>query len=385
MARKVAIVGVGQTRAASKRTDVSFPGLIYEAARAALDDAGLTPRDVDAVVFGSGPELFEGVNHPERWAASASGAFLKPQMRIHTGGTVGASTGIAGFYHVASGMFDVVLAVSGNKLSEGNVTAGLTSCVEPIFSREFAAGAASVVGFQSVWYMNKYGYTEEQAAKVAVKNRRNALKNPYAQLRLEISIEDVLRSQPISWPLKLLDCCPASDGAAALIFATEEKAKKICRKPAWVLGVSAFTEGPEYPDRDWADPRACKKAATEAYRQAGIDDPPRQIDVAEVYDAFSFSELMWYEGLFLCEEGRAGRMIDEGITEMAGRLPVNPSGGVLSNNTIGAAAMLRQAEAALQVMGRAGDHQINGAKIALAHGLGGAMQFHTAMILSSRS
>jgi acetyl-CoA C-acetyltransferase len=383
MARRVAIISVGQTRAASKRKDVSFPGMIYEAARAALDPVGLTPKDIDAVVFGSAPEYFEGVNHPEKWAAGASGAFMKPQMRIHTGGTVGASTGIAGFYHVASGMFDVVLAISGNKLSEGNVTAALTTCVEPIFAREFAAGAASVVGFQSVWYMNKYGYTEEQAAKVAVKNRRNAVKNPYAQLKMEITVEDVMKSQVISWPLKLLDCCPASDGAAALIFATEEKARKLCPRPAWVKGVSAVSEGPEYPDRDWANPLACKKAATRAYRQAGIDDPPNQIDVAEVYDAFSFSELMWYDGLFLCDEGQGGRMIDEGITEMAGRLPVNPSGGVLAYNAIGSAAMLRQGEAALQVMGMAGEHQIEGARTALAHGLGGAMQFHTAMVLSS--
>jgi acetyl-CoA C-acetyltransferase len=385
MARKVAVISVGQTKAASKRTDVNFPGMIYEAVRAALDEIGLTPREIDAVIFGSAPEYFEGVNHPEKWVAGASGAFMKPQMRIHTGGTVGASTGIAAFYHVASGIFDVVLAVSGDKLSEGNVTAALTTCVEPIFSREFAAGAASVVGLQSVWYMDKYGYTEEQAAKVAVKNRKNALKNPYAQLRMEITVEDVLKSQPISWPLKLLDCCPASDGAAALIFASEDKAKKLCPKPAWVRGVSAITEGPEYPDRDWANPLACRKAAQRAYQQAGIHDPSREIDLAEVYDAFSFSELMWYEGLLLCDEGQGGKMIDAGIPEMNGTLPVNPSGGVLSNNPIGAAAMLRQGEAALQVMGRAGEHQIDGVKTAVAHGLGGAMQFHTVMVLSSES
>lgn len=383
MGRKVGVVSVGQTRAASKREDVSFPDMIHEAVHTALDEAELSLKDIDAVVFGSAPEYFEGVNHPEKWCAGASGAFMKPQMRIHTGGTVGASTGIAAFYHVVSGMFDVVLAVSGNKLSEGNVTAALTTCVEPVFSREFATGAASVVGFQSMWYMDKYGYTEEQAAKVAVKNRKNAVKNPYAQLRMEITVEDVLKSQPISWPLKLLDCCPVSDGAAAMILACEEKAKKLCTKPAWIKGVSAISEGPEAPDRDWANPIACKKAAERAYKQAGIRDPSREIHMAEVYDAFSFNELMWYEGLFLCDEGQGGRMIDKGIPEMTGRLPVNPSGGVLSNNPIGAAAMLRQGEAALQIMGKAGEHQIQGVRTAVAHGLGGAMQFHTVMVLSS--
>jgi acetyl-CoA C-acetyltransferase len=383
MGRNVGIIGVGQTRSSAKREDVSFPDLIHEAVQAALDDAGISLKDIDAVVFGSAPEYFEGVNHPEKWCAGASGAFMKPQMRIHTGGTVGASTGIAAYYHAACGMFDTVLAVSGNKLSEGNVTAALTTCVEPIFSREFACGAASVVGFQSVWYMDKYGYTEEQAAKVAVKNRKNALKNPYAQLRREMTVQEVLESPPISYPLKLLDCCPVSDGAAAMVLASADKAKKICSKPAWIKGVSTISEGPEYPDRDWADPIACKKAARTAYQQAGIKDPAREIHVAELYEPFSFSELMWYDAMYLCDEGQGGRMIDDGVTEMTGAMPVNPSGGVLSNNPIGSAAMLRQIEAAMQVMGKAGEHQIEGAKTAVAHGLGGAMQFHTVMVVSS--
>lgn len=385
MAKKVGIVGVGQTYASAKRKDVSFPGMIREAVLAALEEVELTPKDIDAVVFGSAPEYFEGVNHPEKWCAGASGAFMKPQMRIMTGGTVGASTGIAAYYHVASGMFDTVLAVSGNKLSEGNVTAALTTCVEPIFSREFATGAAALVGMQSMWYMDQFGYTEEQAAKVAVKARKNALKNPYAQLRMELTVEDVMKSKPIAWPLKLLDCCPASDGAAAMVLASEEKAKKLCGQPAWIKGVSAVSEGPEGPNRNWANPKACKKAAQSAYKKAGIHDPAKEIHVAEVYEPFSFSELMWYDGLFLCEEGQAGKMIDEGVTEMTGRLPVNPSGGVLSNNPIGSAAMLRQVEAALQVMGNAGDRQVDGVKTAIAHGLGGAMQFHTVMVLSNEA
>jgi acetyl-CoA C-acetyltransferase len=367
-----------------RRDDVSFPGLIYEAASRALEDAGLTIDDVDAVVFGSSPEYFEGVNHPEKWCAEASGAFLKPQMRIHTGGTVGASTGIAGFYHVASGLYDVVLAVTGDKLSESPVQLGLSTVYDPILGRQFACGAPSAVALQARQYMAKYGITEVQAAKVAVKNRRNALNNPYAHLKVpNISVEMVLQSPVISAPIRLLDSCPTSDGACAMVLASEERAEHLCARPAWIKATATYNEGVNYVDRSFAEPLGLMEAAKKAYRIAGITNPRAEIDVAEIYDAFSYQELLWYEGLFFCERGEGGRLIDEGVTEMTGDLPVNPSGGVLSTNTIGATAMMRQVEAALQVMGRADRRQVGGARTALAHGWGGAIQFHTVMILGS--
>lgn len=383
--RDVAIIGVGQTVCVMRRSDVSFPEMIYEASKRALDDAGITIEDVDAVVFGSAPEYFEGVNHPEKWSLEASGGFLKPQIRIHTGGTVGASTGIAGYYHVASGLYDIVLATTGDKLSESPVQLGLSTVYDPIMGRQFACGAPSAAALQARWYFSKYGVTELQAAKVAVKNRKNALKNPYAQLKIpHISVEMVMNSPYISSPIKLLDSCPASDGACAIVFACKEKAKEISKRPAWVKAVSAIAEGVNYSYRDWADPIALKKAAQKSYEKAGIKNPREEIDLCEVYEAFSYQELLWAEGLLLCAPGEGGKMIDEGITEIDGKLPINPSGGVLSTNTIGATAMMRQAEAALQVMGKAGEHQIKkDVHYALAHGWGGAIQFHTVMILSS--
>lgn len=392
MPRKVAVVGTGQTVCVMRREDASFPGMIYEAVNRALKDAELTLADIDAIVFGSSPEYFEGVNHPEKWCGEASGGFLKPQFRIHTGGTVGSSTGIAGYYHVASGLFDLVLAVTGDKLSESPVQLGLSTVYDPIFGRDFACGAPSAVAIQSRRYMHKYGITEVQAAKVAVKNRKNACNNPYAQLKFpDITVEMVLSSPLISSPLRMLDVCPASDGACAMIFACEEKAKKITKTPAWVKGVSAVAEGVNYVNRDWAEPIALIKAAKTAYSQAGITDPRKEIDVAEIYEAFTYQELIWSEGLGFCGPGEGGKLIDEGVTEMSGELPINPSGGVLSTNTIGATAMMRQIEAALQVMGKAREvyegkeynRQVEGAKIALAHGWGGAIQFHNVMILSS--
>jgi acetyl-CoA C-acetyltransferase len=382
--RRVAIVGTGQTKCKERRDDVSFPGLVYEAASRALEDAGVTIKEIDAVVFGSAPELFEGVSHPEHWCAEASGALLKPQMRIHTGGTVGASAGIAAFYHVASGLFDTVLAVTGDKLSESPVQLGLSTVYDPVLGRQFACGAPSAVALQARQYMHKYGVTEEQAALVAVKNRKNALLNPYAQLKIpNISVEMVMNSPVLSSPIKLLDSCPASDGACAMVLAGERRAEKLTARPAWIKAVASYNEGVYYAGRNFADPLALMEAAKKVYTVAGITDPRREIDVAELYEAFSFQEMLWTEAMFFCERGQGGRLVESGATEMTGDLPVNPSGGVLSTNTIGATAMMRQAEAAMQVMGRAGEHQIDGARTAIAHGWGGGIQFHTLMIVGA--
>ena len=383
MAVKVAVVGTGQTVCRSRRLDVSFPEMVGEAVERALVDAGLTMGEIDAVVFGSSPEYFEGVNHPEKWCLEESGGYLKPQIRIHTGGTVGASTGIAAYYHVASGLYDTVLAVTGDKLSEAPVQLALSTVYDPIMGRQFACGAPSAVALQSRWYMKKTGATELQAAKIGVKNRKNALLNPYAQLKLpNITVEMVMNSAVISEPIKLLDSCPASDGACAMIFAREEIAKDVCDRPAWVKAVSAVAEGVNYANRDWAVPLALIKAARQCYEVAGIKNPREELDVIELYDAFTFQEMIWSEGLQICAEGEGGRLIDEGVSYMDGDLPINPSGGVLSTNTIGATAMMRQVEAAIQVMGRAEKRQIPDVHTALAHGWGGAIQFHTVMILS---
>lgn len=383
MPRQVAVIGTGQTKGVARRTDADFPGMIYEAATLALQDAGLTIKDVDAIVFGSAPEYFEGVNLPEMWNADAAGAFMKPMFRIHTGGTVGASTGIAGYYFVASGMFDIVLAVTGNKLSEGEVQLGLSTVYDPIFGRQMACGAPSAVAIQASRYFHKYGVTEEQAAIVAVQNRKHAQNNPYAQLQMDLTVEDVMKSPYLATPIKLLDACPASDGSAAMVFASEEKAKKLDPRPAWIRAVSAMPEGVNYTFRDWAEPIALIEAAKRCYSQCGISNPRKQLDVIELYEAFSPQELIWAEALGLCERGEGGKFIETGAASMEGDIPINPSGGVLSANTIGATAMVRQIEACLQVKGEADKRQVEGAKWALAHGWGGGIQFHTVMIVSS--
>ncbi len=385
MARPAAVIGTGQTKYVSRREDVNIPEMVREAALRALEDADLTIRDVDAVVVGSAPEIFEGINNPENWISPALGARGKPVMRIHTGGTVGASSTIAGFYHATSGLFDTVLAVAYEKLSDGVAQYGLSACYDPLWDRDFACGAPGLAGLQARQYLARHApqVTEEHAAMVAVKNRRNAIANPYAQLQLEITIEDVMASAPVAAPLKLLDCCPTSDGAAAVVIAEERTARKLCSRPAWITGVGTCSESPYVPHVDMAYPESCVRAAQQAYQMAWIYEPYKELDMAEIYEAFSFQELIWSEALGLCAPGEGGKLVESGKTQMSGEFPINPSGGVLSANPIGASAMIRQIEAAMQVMGKAGEHQVEGVEKALAHSWGGAIQFSTVTVFSS--
>jgi acetyl-CoA C-acetyltransferase len=182
-------------------------------------------------------------------------------------------------------------------------------------------------------------------------------------------------------PIRYLETCPSSDGACAMVLGSEDAAKKAPRAPAWVLGTAVRSEPTHFAGRNQVDPRAGSDCAADVYRQAGITDPRREIDVAEIYVPFSWFEPMWLENLGFAETGQGWRMTVEGATAMDGELPVNPSGGVLSTNPIGASGMIRFAEAAMQVRGTAGEHQIDGARVALGHAYGGASQFFAMWIV----
>lgn len=384
MARPVAIVGTGQTKGRRRREDVNLAGLVHEAVQKALDDADLKPSDIDAVVIGNAPEIFEGINYPELLLGPASAGFMKPVMRIYTGGTVGASVGICAYYHVASGLHDRVLAVAFEKLSDGVPNYGLSVTYDPLWGRDFAGGAAALVALQAREYMGRYpDITEEHFAMIAVKTRKDAQDNPYAHLQLDLTVEEAMNSAPVTTPLRLLDCCPTTDAAAAAIFASGDAARKITDKPAWIKALATCSEGAYCPGMDMASPASLEKAAATVYKRAGITDPVKEIDVAELYCAFTPQEMVWAEAAGLCERGMGGKMTESGRSRRDGEMPLNPSGTVVSNNPIGASALIRQIEAALQVTGKAGAHQIDGVNTALAHGWGGWLQFHTMMILTN--
>lgn len=383
MPKPVAIVGVGQTRHVSRRQDVNLPELVREAVKLALVDAGLEEGQIDAVFIGNAPELFEGVSFPSRWLGTACAGYLKPVIRIHTGGTVGASTTVAGYYAVASGLFETVLVVSFEKLSDGVPMYPLSAVYEPLWGRDFAAGAAAFAALQCRMYMARYPeVTVEHFAKVAARHRRNGTLNEYAHLQHAPTPEEVLASPPIVSPLTLHMCCPTTDGAAAMVLTTEANAGRLKTKAAFINAVGTCSEGAYYPGQDIVAPASLRRATEEALRRAGIRDPVNELDLAELYVAFAPQELIWLEAMGFCPSGDAPRRIEEGFTDLDGVLPVCPSGGVMCSNPIGASGMLRQLECALQVTGRAGKHQIPGAKKALAHAWGGAVQFHVVTVIS---
>lgn len=369
--RSVAVVGTGQTRHVRCREDGSQPELVREAAVAALADAGVRAADVDAVVIAS-MELFEGRAMPELWVGEGALAAGKPCVKVATGGTSGTSGCIAAFHQVAAGLFDVVLVVGYEKHSEGHTQTGM-ALTDPYWDRAVASGAVGNFALSISQLMSERGVSEEQAALVAVKARRNAARNPHAQLQMpEITVADVLASRVLAHPVRLLDMCPQSDGACAIVVASGERARQLCPRPAWVKAAVTRHEQPYLGDveRRLVTMRTLREAARLAYRRAGVREPRKDFDVAEIYEPVTYAELAWYEALGLCDEGEAGKLIEGGTTAMDGELPVNPSGGVLSANPVGASGVIRVAEAALQIHGRGGERQIEGARTALATGYG---------------
>jgi acetyl-CoA C-acetyltransferase len=223
-------------------------------------------------------------------------------------------------------------------------------------------------------YIHESGVTETQAAKMAVKARHNACRNPYAHLQLpDLTVEEVLASEYLAHPIHRLDMCPSSDGACAIVMAAEGEAEKLAEHPAWVHAAATAHDQQYMGDspKRLAVMRSLRAAADKGYKQAGITDPFNEFDVAEIYEPASYAELAMCENLGICEMGGGGKLADEGLTQMDGPLPVNPSGGVMSTNPVGATALIRVAEAALQVLGEAGEHQVDGVHRALATGYGG--------------
>ncbi|HVA43860.1 MAG TPA: thiolase domain-containing protein [Acidimicrobiales bacterium] len=373
-----AIIGVGQTNFKKRRDDVSIPGLLREAVDRALEDAELSIKDIDAVVIGKAPDAFEGVVMPEIFLADALGATNKPLLRVHTAGSVGGSTVIVGAHHVITGVHERVLAVAWEKQSEGNAQWGL------------AGGRSGGIGAGGAFAPWIRSYIQESKAPdyigwmVAVKDRRNAAKNPYAHLKMPDITLEMVQESPMLWdPLRLHESCPSSDGACAVIITNEAGAKRAPRPPAWIHGLSIRSELGQFPGRNPVRPQAGVECAHDVYRQAGITDPRREIDMAELYVPFSWYEPMWLEGHDIAGPGEGWKMVDSGETDLDGAFPVNPSGGVLSTNAIGASGAVRFAEAALQVRGLAGEHQVEGVRTALAQAYGGAAQYFAMGVLRS--
>lgn len=389
--QQAAVLGFGQTRYKTSRIDVGTPELVYEAVSRALADADVELGEIDAVVFASAPEVFEGVYEPEHWCIDAFGGVGKPLLRVHTGGATGGSAALAAARLITAGIYDTVLVVGLQRTSEtADAQAVFTTIFDPIYEQHVQLNVITGIALVASRQMEFFGLTEDHMAWVSVKNFANARRNPFAHLQLDVTEQDVKESRSLAHPLRLLHTCPRSDGAAAVVMTSSEKAR---HRPhaAIVKGLGCAADVYRIGDRihddesDFAIPRALAWAAAEAYKDAGITNPRSELDVVEVYAPFANLEIAYYESLGLAPRGLGIELVETGATAMDGDIPFVPSGGCMASNPIGATGLVRFGEAALQVMGRAGDHQVDGARLALATACGGIDQFYTAAVLAARS
>jgi len=384
VANSCAIVGIGQSHHAKRRA-LSIAELTREAAKRALEDADLRWKDIDAVVLGKTPDIFDGVMFPEQYLADAIGAVGKPLMRISTAGSVGGHTAIQGAHLVRAGIHERVLVVSYTKESEGDINWAVQGGGIP-FTSPFVAGPGGYFCLHIRDYIRRAKAPSHIGIKSAFKDRKNANLNEYAHVKIPTVTYEMVEKSPMLWdPIRYLETCPSSDGACAMVLTNAQEATKSPRPPAWVLATAVRTEPATAPGRDHVNPLTGRECAKSLYSQAQVMNPRKEIDLAELYVPFSWHEAMWLENMLITEVNGGGwRMVDEGDTSLNGDFPVNPSGGVLSANPTGATGMIRFAEAAMQVRGQAGEHQISGAQIALGHAQGGAASYVAAWLVGAQ-
>lgn len=390
-APRVGIIAIGQSAFQRRRDDASYPDLVREAVNEALMGAQLELDDIEAIVYSLSPDAMVGIGNAERLGVDAVGGRGKRFLRINTGGATGISSVAAAYYHVAAGACDVVMTAGADKVGEcGDSQTVLNKIWDPTYERPLPLGTITMLAMSGIRYADKYGMTEEDMARVVVKNRKHASLNPKAHLRKEVTVDEVMESRYISWPIKLMDCCPQSSGGGAMVLASEKYIKQNRLDAVWITGVGHCSETYYLGDRmgkgftaDHADAYALKHSFDRAYKMAGITNPQKQVDVAELYAPFSNTEYHSIEAAGLADLGGAVAGINEGRFSIGGEIPVNPSGGVLCTNAIAVTAMVRVAEIALQVSGRAGGHQVKGAKLGIASGNGGDHQFFGTMVVEA--
>jgi acetyl-CoA acetyltransferase len=375
--RKVAIVGIGTIPWRSRYEEYTWRALGLQVTKNALEDAHLSVKDIDSVVYSIYCDLMMRQQSSTPLIQDYLGMEGKPCVRVMAGAGGEIYALYTAFSQIASGMADIVLLPAiqkgqdwysfetrsrGDGLLKGFSISTNTTWMQPV--------VPGVPVFLTVTFIvphiDRYGTpTPEQLGKVSSKNHKNALVNPEAQLKIDISPKDVMNSRIIAWPTTMYQCCLYSDGAAALILASEEKAKEITDTPIWISGVAVSSYyTPRFESDNLGRLIAVEEAGRRAYKMAGIRDPLHELDVMEVHDLATGCEILMYEELGLCEPGQGGRLIDDGIVEKNGILPVNPSGGRVAAGHVGGVSglysaacivrQLREQAGAMQVSVRSG-------------------------------
>ena len=374
--RDVAIVGLGMIKF-GRYPEKGVQELAAQACLLALNDADMTMKDLEIFVSGNLNQANAMVGQRILREIGQTGI---PVINVANACATGSTAFREAYMSIASGAYDTAIAVGSEQMGKMGLLGGGGGGGGGI-SPEGIVGSGlmpAVFGQAGVEHMRQYGTTAEQFAKVAVKNHKHSMHNPYSQYQKEMNLEEVMNARMIAWPNTLVMCCPTGDGAAAIVLTSMDKAKQHTTIPIKVA-TSVLTSDP-WTERDLTMPdinSLTRNAAKEAFEKAGVG--PEDLDLVELHDCFATAELLHYENLGLCKDGEAGRLIDEGETYVGGRIPVNPSGGLLSKgHPLGATGVANICEVAWHLRGEAGNRQVEGAKVGLAHviGLGSACTIH---------
>jgi len=364
---EVAIVGVGCVGFRPITPELSYKELMFEAAVKAYEDAGgINPREDIDVFVTCAEDYLEGFSIFDEFVPDQLGAALRHLFTVSGDGMLGLATA---YMLIKTGYFDTVVVEAHSKASDILTYMDIVQFgLDPIFNRPLGGHPYYIAGLEMNRYLHDTGTTEEQCAQVVVKNKRNAILNPYAAYGADVTLDQVMRSERLFHPLKKLEISTPADGCIVMVLASEKVAEKLTDKPVWVKGVGWCTETPSLETRDWTKAVYTRLAAEMAYKEAKIANPWRDIDFAEIHDLFAYKELQHIEALKLCDYGEAGKLTEEGLTSLDGEFPVNPSGGLLGMGYgLEASGLQKVLEVVLQLRGEAGARQVEDAEVGLAH------------------
>jgi acetyl-CoA C-acetyltransferase len=385
MTEPLAIIGVGETQYRRHHADKNTAELVREAISAALADAELDLDAIGLVVGAVAPDALAGVSSIDLSSIARPGT---PYFRVNTGGAAGSSAFLAGVTWIAAGRADAALVVAVERMGHATTAQKIfNSIFDPIYEKDISMSTISMVALRATLLMQRYGFALDHWAGLAARNSALSLKNETLERPRSFTADQVKTSGILAWPIHRLESCPTSEGACAVVLARSSLVGS--RKAAWVLGARGLSDtyaiGDRFhrPEGSLINLVTLERSAKQAYRDAGITNPARELDLVEIQAPFASSEVMAYLALGLCTPEDCVAFTERAIGEKAG-LAIQPSGGPQAANPVSATALIRIAEAALQIRGGAGRRQRDGIRRTMSTGQGGATQFSTAVVLGAQ-
>jgi benzoylsuccinyl-CoA thiolase BbsB subunit len=363
--REVAIIGAGLVPF-RKYPEKTLADIAWPAVKQAIVDSGIKKKEIGAVYCGT---ALGGMMSGQRIMKKVGLTGL-PIVNVENACSSSSTAFREAWIAVAAGVYDAALVIGVEKLTKFG--GGTLPLEKEDWEVSHGLVMPALYAMRARRYMHEFGLTEDQLAMVSVKARKHGGLNPDAQFRDPVTIEQVKQARPVADPMTLFHCCPSGDGAAAVVICSAEKARQYTTDPVRVLGSEINSGNYVTGYRDMTSPEITVRGAKQLYEEAGIG--PEDVDLAEVHDAFAIAELLYYEALGFCAQGDAAKLLEDGETSLGGRIPVNPSGGLLAKgHPIGATGVAQIVEIVRQLRGQCGERQVEGAKVGLTHCTGGGI------------